>query len=88
MFSKKSLEIPTVSTNLEQGVRTYPLLRPWLTMIMTELKLLTKKRSVMRFMERFWKGQDSSKARGVTAGIVGWVSILFAWQTAHLEMNF
>ena len=53
---KKSWAIPVASIVLVQGVRITPLLRPWLTMTMTESRPLTRGRSVMRSTERFWKG--------------------------------
>ena len=78
----------SITTILKQGVRITSLLRPWSTMTMTESKLLSKGRFIMRSMERFWKGWESSNTRGVMVRMVGWVSILCAWQTAFLEMNF
>ena len=87
-YLKKSWAISAASTVLPQGARITPLLRPWLTTTMTESRLLTGGRSVMRLMERLWKGWEPLKARRVMAGTVGWVKILCAWQTAHPETYF
>ena len=68
---KKRLVIPAESTVLAQGARITSLLRPWSTTTMTESRPLTGERLVMGSTERFWKGWDPLKARGVIAGTVG-----------------
>ena len=65
-----------------------PFVRPWLTMTIKESKPPDGGRSVMRSTESCLKGRVVEEGIGARGGVVGWVIILFCWQTAHLVTNW
>ena len=69
---------------LVQGARITPLLRPWLTMTMTESRLSTEGRKEMRSMNKFWKGWEALNLREVMARSSGhkWINSVYSmWTT-------
>ena len=71
----------------EQGARTTPFVRPWSTTTIKESKPSDRGRSVMRLTESCLKGRMVEEGIGTRGGEVGWVIILFCWQTAQPVTN-
>ena len=78
---------PFASIILEQGARITPFIRPWSTMTIKESKPPDGGRSVMRSTESCLKERAAEEGIGAMGGVVGWVIILFCWQTVHPEIN-
>jgi hypothetical protein len=60
--------------HFQTGNNNYPLLRPWSTTTMIELKPLEGGRSVMRSTDRKVKGTVVVEGIGIRGRVTGWVS--------------
>ena len=87
MFWKKSLPTPAVLMVFEQGIIITPFVRPWSTTTMMESMLPTRGRLVTKSTKSCLNGRVEVDEIGFNGGHVGWVFILFCWQTAHPSMN-